>query len=276
MKNTDIKKNQDRTPEPVLSGKGVTRCFGSGKNFVKAVDHIDFDFYRGEIISIVGESGSGKTTLMKMIMCLLKPTEGTILYKGEPIKHKKFKDRKEYWKNVQAIFQDPFSSFNQFFQIKKVFYDCIRFRYPHIDEAKKEELIQSACSFVNLQYSELANKYTFELSGGQMQRLMIARIFLLEPNVLVADEPTSMIDACSRMTILNILMKLRDENNMTIIFITHDLGLAYFMSDRVFIMNEGKFVEEGDAEQIIQNPSHSYTKRLLSDVPKLNEEWILD
>lgn len=109
-----------------------------------------------------------------------------------------------------------------------------------------------------------------------MQRLMIARIFLLEPKVLFADEPTSMVDACSRSTILEMLMKLRDENKMTIIFITHDLGLAYYVSNTVYIMERGKFVEIGEARSIIGNPQHEYTQHLLADVPKLNEEWILD
>ena len=114
-----------------------------------------------------------------------------------------------------------------------------------------------ACSFVNLQFSELTNKYPFELSGGQMQRLMIARIFILKPRLLIADEPTSMVDACSRATILDMLMKLRDETNMTICFITHDIGLAYYVSDRVFIMQKGVFVEEGDPDDVILNPNMS-------------------
>jgi len=121
----------------------------------------------------------------------------------------------------------------------------------------------------------LTNKYPFELSGGQMQRLMIARIFLLKPKILIADEPTSMIDACSRATILDMLMQLRNEIGMTIIFITHDIGLAYYVSDKVFIMEHGKFVESGSADEVILSPTHKYTKRLISDVPKIYEEWDL-
>jgi peptide/nickel transport system ATP-binding protein len=132
-----------------------------------------------------------------------------------------------------------------------------------------------ACSFVNLKFEELTNKYPFELSGGQMQRLMIARIFLLKPKILIADEPTSMIDACSRATILEMLMKLRDDTGMTIIFITHDIGLAYYVSDIVFIMEHGKFVERGSADDVILHPKEAYTKRLISDVPKIHEAWDL-
>jgi peptide/nickel transport system ATP-binding protein len=132
-----------------------------------------------------------------------------------------------------------------------------------------------ACSFVNLKFEELTNKYPFELSGGQMQRLMIARIFLLKPKILLADEPTSMIDACSRATILDELMKLRDEIGMTVIFITHDIGLAYYVSDKVYIMEHGRFVESGTPDEVILHPKETYTRRLVNDVPKIYEEWDL-
>ena len=132
-----------------------------------------------------------------------------------------------------------------------------------------------ACSFVNLKFAELTNKYPFELSGGQMQRLMIARIFLLKPKILLADEPTSMIDASSRATILDYLMKLRDETGMTTIFITHDIGLAYFISDSVYIMEHGKIIESGSADSVILYPTQAYTRRLINDVPKIHEEWDL-
>jgi peptide/nickel transport system ATP-binding protein len=145
----------------------------------------------------------------------------------------------------------------------------------NIPQAKKVELMKEACSFVNLKFEELTNKYPFELSGGQMQRLMIARIFLLKPKILLADEPTSMIDACSRATILDELMQLRNEIGMTIIFITHDIGLAYYVSDSVYIMEHGKLVEHGTPDEVILNPKEPYTKRLINDVPKIYEEWDL-
>jgi peptide/nickel transport system ATP-binding protein len=145
----------------------------------------------------------------------------------------------------------------------------------NLPRSKKVELMTEACSFVNLKFEELTNKYPFELSGGQMQRLMIARIFLLKPKILLADEPTSMIDACSRATILDMLMQLRKEIGMTVIFITHDIGLAYYVSDTVYIMEKGKFVESGSADEVILNPRHTYTRRLISDVPKIYEEWDL-
>lgn len=259
-----------------LSGKGLTKVFGFGRQRTLAVDHVDFSFYEGEIVSIVGESGSGKTTLAKMLLGLINPTEGEIAFQGQVRDISSQKKRKEYWKNIQAIFQDPFSSYNIFNKIDAVLLDCIHMRggrnLPH---EKKVELMTEACGFVNLKFAELTNKYPFELSGGQMQRLMIARIFLLKPKVLLADEPTSMIDACSRATILDMLMELRKEIGMTLIFITHDIGLAYFVSDSVYIMEHGKIVEHGSADEVILNPKEVYTRRLINDVPKIYEEWDL-
>jgi peptide/nickel transport system ATP-binding protein len=260
----------------ILSAKGLTKVFGFGNTKTLAVDHVDMDLYEGEVVSIVGESGSGKTTLAKMILALISITEGEIYFQGKKRDISTNKKKQIYWRNIQAIFQDPFSSYNIFHKIDAVLLDCIRMRggggFPR---AKKIELMTEACSFVNLKYEELTNKYPFELSGGQMQRLMIARIFLLKPKILLADEPTSMIDACSRATILDMLMQLRKEIGMTVIFITHDIGLAYYVSDKVFIMEHGRIVESGSADEVILTPREPYTRRLISDVPKIYEEWDL-
>lgn len=259
-----------------LSGRGVTKIFANGRAKKVAVDHVDFDFHVGELVSIVGESGSGKTTLSKMLLGLLNVTEGEISFMGQPRDISNRKKLHEYWKGIQAIFQDPFSSYNTFNKIDTVLLDCINMRGGrNLPKEKKIEMMTEACSFVNLKFAELTNKYPFELSGGQMQRLMIARIFLLKPKILLADEPTSMIDACSRATILDMLLHLRDEIGMTIIFITHDIGLAYYISDSVYIMEHGKFVEHGPADEVILNPQAPYTRRLISDVPKIYEPWDL-
>jgi len=259
-----------------LKGVGLTKVFGIGRTKTLAVDHIDFDFRQGEIISIVGESGSGKTTLAKMLLGLINPTEGEVYFLGEKRDISSHKKKMEYWKNIQAIFQDPYSSYNIFQKIDGVLLDCINMRGgKNLPKEEKVKLMTEACSFVNLKFEELTNKYPFELSGGQMQRLMIARIFLLKPKILLADEPTSMIDACSRATILDMLLKLRDETGMTLIFITHDIGLAYYVSNGVYIMEHGKIVEYGTADDIILRPKQAYTKRLISDVPKIHEEWDL-
>ncbi len=259
-----------------LSGTGVSKVFGLGANKCTAVDNVDFAFHEGELISIVGESGSGKTTLAKMLLGLISVTSGEVFFQGKPRDISTQRKRREYWKGIQAIFQDPFSSFNVFNKIDTVLLDCIHMRGgKRLPKEKKIEMMTEACSFVNLKYAELTNKYPFELSGGQMQRLMIARIFLLRPKILLADEPTSMIDACSRATILDMLLQLRDEIGMTIIFITHDIGLAYYISDSVYIMEHGRFVESGTADDVILRPKASYTQRLISDVPKIHEEWDL-
>ena len=267
-------KNTGKKNEVFLAGKNLTRVFGYGDKKTVAVDNVDFEFRRGEIVSIVGESGSGKTTLAKMVLGLLSPTSGNIFYEGQPRDISSHTKRKAYWRNIQAIFQDPFSAYNIFNKVDSVLNDCIRLQGGgKLSRDEKFEKMREACKFVNLKFEELSNKYPFELSGGQMQRLMIARIFILHPRLLIADEPTSMIDACSRATILDMLLKLRDEINMTIVFITHDMGLAYYISDMVYIMEKGIIVERGTADETILNPRADYTVRLLGDVPKIYEPW---
>lgn len=266
----------DNEKKLCLSAKGLTKIFGLGRQRTVAVDNVNLDLYEGEVVSIVGESGSGKTTLSKILLGLLSETEGEIYFQGVKRDISTHAKKQEYWKNIQAIFQDPFSSYNIFNKIDSVLLDCINMRGGrNLPREKKLELMSEACSFVNLKFEELTNKYPFELSGGQMQRLMIARIFLLKPKILFADEPTSMIDACSRATILDELMHLRKEIGMTVIFITHDIGLAYYVSDSVYIMEKGRFVESGTADDVILRPQQPYTQRLLNDVPKIYEEWDL-
>jgi peptide/nickel transport system ATP-binding protein len=260
--------------EIILQGKNITKIFGFGKKQTVAVHNVDFEFHKAEIISIVGESGSGKTTLAKMILGLLPLTSGKLYYRGSLRDISSHKKKEEYWKGIQAVFQDPFSSFNVFNKIDRLLLDCINMKGgKKLPKEEKTAMMTEACSFVNLKYEELAGKYPFELSGGQMQRMMIARVFLLHPDILIADEPTSMVDACSRATILDMLLKLRSETGMTVIFITHDIGLAYYVSDCVYIMEHGEFVEHGTADEVILHSKAPYTKRLISDVPKIYEKW---
>ncbi|MDR0589203.1 MAG: ATP-binding cassette domain-containing protein, partial [Spirochaetaceae bacterium] len=171
-----------------LSAKALRREFGFGENKTVAVRDVDFEFHRGEIISIVGESGSGKTTVAKMVLGLLKPTGGEIFFEGKLRDLSGYRQRKLYWQNIQAIFQDPFSTYNIFNKVDSVLLDCIRLKEGGNKLSKEEsvERMKEACGFVNLKFEELSNKYPFELSGGQMQRLMIARIFMLRPKLLVA------------------------------------------------------------------------------------------
>ncbi len=254
----------------------LTKVYGMGRTKTLAVDHVSLEIHNKEIVSIVGESGSGKTTLAKLLLGLTEPTEGEICFLGKKRDISTHKKRLEYWKNIQAIFQDPYSSYNIFRKIDDVLLDCINMRDgKHISYEEKVHMMSEACRFVNMKFEELTNKYPFELSGGQMQRLMIARVFLLKPKILIADEPTSMIDACSRATILDMLLKLNAEEGTTLIFITHDIGLAYYLSQTVYIMKKGRIVESGTAEEVILHPKEAYTKRLISDVPKIHEEWDL-
>jgi len=254
----------------------LTKIYGMGRTKTLAVDHVSLEIHNKEIVSIVGESGSGKTTLAKLLLGLTEPTEGEIYFLGKKRDISTHKKRLEYWKNIQAIFQDPYSSYNIFRKIDDVLLDCINMRDgKKISREEKVHMMSEACRFVNMKFEELTNKYPFELSGGQMQRLMIARVFLLNPKILIADEPTSMIDACSRATILDMLLKLNAEEGTTLIFITHDIGLAYYLSQTVYIMKKGRIVESGTAEEVILHPKEAYTKRLISDVPKIREEWDL-
>ena len=262
--------------KPCLQGVGLSKVFGLGRKKTVAVDNVDFTFYEGEVVSIVGESGSGKTTLAKMLLGLINQTSGDVYFQGRKRDLSSHRKKKEYWRSIQAVFQDPFSAYNIFNKIDTVLLDCIRMRGGgHLSRDEKMDLMIEACRFVNLKFEELTNKYPFELSGGQQQRLMIARIFLLKPKILLADEPTSMVDACSRSTILDSLLDLRNEIGMTPIFITHDIGLAFYVSDSVYIMEKGRIVESGTADDVILNPQEPYTKRLISDVPKIREEWDL-
>ena len=256
----------------ILKVKELTKVFSSGRRKVIAVDHVSFDIHKGEIVSLVGQSGSGKTTTAHMILNLLKPTSGNIVFEDKDIK---YVNKRAYWQNVQGIFQDPFSSFNQFFVVKKVLRDTFKILDKGFNNKEKDRIIVKALEDVNIDPDDVLEKYPFELSGGQMQRIMIARIFIIKPKLVIADEPTSMIDSILRANILELFEKLRNIQGTSIMFITHDIGLAYYVSDRIFIMHNGKIVEEGDAEQVIMNPNHPYTKGLIEDVPTLHKEWLL-
>ncbi|RLL83797.1 peptide ABC transporter ATPase [Petrotoga sp. HKA.pet.4.5] len=261
--------------EDIVKVENLTKIFGSGKKAVKAVDNVTFSIKKGEIVSLVGQSGSGKTTVTRLLLRLLKETEGKIIFEGQDITGLTGKEKKLYWKKVQAIFQDPYASFNIFAPVKKVLIDAFKLFDNSFTKQEKMAKVYEALESVNLRPEEVADKYPFELSGGQRQRIMIARAHLIKPKLLLADEPTSMIDANLRSGILELLLGLRDTEGTTIMFVTHDLGLAYYVSDRLFIMHEGKIVERGDADKVITHPEHPYTKQLMMDVPKLSEEWVL-
>jgi peptide/nickel transport system ATP-binding protein len=255
-----------------FEGKNLSRAFGHGKKRVLAVDDVSFKIKDREIISLVGQSGCGKTVLAKMLLRLETPTSGQLLFNGKPIDSEP--DTKKHWREVQAVFQDPFSCFNQFFTIRSQLKSSFRLFETKPSDKEMEDRVDQALLNVNIKPKEVEGKYPFELSGGQMQRMLLARIFILKPQVLIADEPTSMVDACSRASILDYLMKLKQELSMTIVFVTHDIGLAYYVSDGIFIMHQGKIVEQGSPDKVTQSPESPITKQLLEDIPSVNHEWI--
>lgn len=255
----------------LIKVRNLSCKYGQNKKEFVAINQVNFDILDEEIVTIVGESGSGKTTLARMLLNLQKKTEGEILFKGSKIEliH-------DYWKSVQAIFQDPFASFNQFYTVSRHMMDCFNLLEHSFTKEEKKLIVEDSLQKVNLEPSEILEKYPFELSGGQLQRLLIARIFIVKPKVLIADEPTSMFDACSRVSILEMLLNLKEELKMCMIFITHDLGLAYYVSDRIFVMSEGKILESGTPDDIVNNPHHTHTRKLLKDIPMIGEKWILE
>jgi peptide/nickel transport system ATP-binding protein len=166
------------------------------------------------------------------------------------------------------------SRFNQFFTIRSQLKSAFGIFKDKPSKKEMEERVDQALRAVNIEPPEIEGKYPFELSGGQMQRMLLARIFILRPKVLIADEPTSMVDACVRANILDYLMKLKEELAMTIVFITHDIGLAYYVSDRIFIMHKGKIVEDGKPDDVALSPKNEHTQKLLDDIPDINKQWI--
>ena len=257
------------TNTPIFSAKNISMHFGSGKKLVKAVDDVSFDIADGEIVSVVGGSGCGKSVLAKIMLGLYKPTSGDFTYEGKHITN-----QRDHWNEVQCVFQDPFSCFNQFFTIRAQLKAAFGILKNKLTDAQVNERVDNALRAVNVLPSEIEGKYPFELSGGQMQRMLLARIFALRPKVLIADEPTSMVDECVRGNILDYLMKLKQELKMTIVFVTHDIGLAYYISDRLFIMHEGKIVESGTPDDVALRPKSPVTIQLIDDIPEIHKEWI--
>ena len=251
----------------LLEAKDITKTFGHGKNTVEAVKNVSFNLEENEVVTIVGESGSGKSTMARMVLGLLPITSGTMTFRGNDVTHLKGKQRTAYWREVQAVFQDPFSSFNQFFTVRRLLNRSLRL----LDEQVGADRMEESLGHVGLRPGDVLDRHPHQLSGGQRQRIMIARALMLRPKMLVADEATSMLDASLRVNILNVLHDLRDQVGLTVLFITHDIGQACYLADRVLVMENGLMVEQGKTDEVIFNPQHEYTQRLLSDVPRLHE-----
>ena len=262
--------NAQPAQTPLLETRDLSRYFGHGDHAVKAVDRVTMSIQPGEVVAVVGESGSGKTTLGRLLLRLLEPTNGSIYLHGQEMtgKHQR-ENLQNYWQKVQAVFQDPFASFNQFYTIRRVLGNALSVLGKRMSPGEQLARIENSLVEVGLDPRDVLGKWPHQLSGGQVQRVMIARALVVGPELLIADEPTSMLDASLRVTVLNLLMDLRKQHDMSILFITHDLGQAYYVSDRVLVMYQGELVEQGPVDVVLQNPQHDYTKRLMADVPLL-------
>lgn len=258
--------------QDLLKVENLTKVFSTGfirrRNEIVAVNNVNFSCRSGEIVGIIGESGSGKTTLMKMILKLLKPTSGAIYFEDKDIWEI---SNKQYYKHVQGIFQDPYSSINPVYRVKHLFANSSNLlKGMHKHEIKRR--IKEVVELVNLEI-EVLDKHIDELSGGQLQRVLLANCLLVDPDIILADEPTSMIDASLRVMILNILKDLSKNHNKLIIFITHDISQAFYICDRILVMYQGRIMEQGLVEDIVFNPQNPYTKRLIADVPRLKQKF---
>lgn len=247
-----------------------TGTFGGSK--LRAVRNVSFTVRPGEVVSLIGESGSGKTTVGKMILRLTPVSSGRILFNGLDIAGLRGPALKHYYSSVQGVFQDPFSSFNPIFKIERVFRIIQREFFAHMDRVAWDQRLNASLGAVGLNAGEALGKYPHQLSGGQLQRVLIARALLLDIKVLVADEIISMLDASTRIDVLNLLGDLK-QRGLSIIFVTHDLSLGNYISDKTVILRHGAIVEMGAIGKVFGDPRHPYTKMLLSSVPQLHEPW---
>jgi len=256
-------------PEPLLEVRNVTMVFGEGTKRTVALENYSLELAADtpSVITIAGESGSGKTTLARLVLGFEKPTSGEILYKGRNIWQMSRQEWKTYRREVQAIFQDPYAVYNPFYTVDRLLFTPMKSFGLARNRADAMPSVEAALSRVGLRAAEILGRYPHQLSGGQRQRLTVARCLLLKPQLIVADEPVSMIDASLRATILDSLRQLKDEYGISLIYITHDLATAYQISDRMEILYRGMAVELGDATGIIRNPSHPYTQLLVDSIP---------
>jgi peptide/nickel transport system ATP-binding protein len=280
----DLMRPEEYTREPLVKIKGLSKLFPlttgifrRSSSFIHAVDGINLNIQEGESLGLVGESGSGKTTAGKLLVRLLEPTEGQIrmVLDGEDqdIAHLRGRDAKFFHRHAQMIFQDPYESLNP----RRTIFDTIAEPLAvqgmgNITE--REERVAHILDTVGLSPPEtFVFRYPHELSGGQRQRVAIARALIVLPTFIVADEPTSMLDVSIRTGVMNLMLELADEMGVTYLYITHDLAVARYMTQRLGVMYLGKIVEMGDTEEILANPLHPYTNALLSAVPVPDPTW---
>jgi len=257
----------------LLEVSHLTKIFGIGglirRRELVAVDDVSFNMpaERPTTLTIAGESGSGKTTTARMILGFIRPTHGGVIYRGKNVLNMNRDEWKTYRREVQAIFQDPFGAFNSMYTVDHVLRVPIqKFKMAKTDE-ETGQLISTALEAVGLRSGEILGKYPHQLSGGQRQRIMLARAFILRPRIVVADEPVSMLDASMRAGILHLMLDLKKKQNVSFLYITHDLSTAHYVSDAIAIMYQGSMVETGPIDDVIADPLHPYSRLLIDSIP---------
>lgn len=262
-----------RDNNKLLRIEGLRKVFSLGNIFsrtkIMAVNNVSFDINPLEIFTLAGESGSGKTTVARIILGFIEPTKGSISYRGYDITDLKNEEgRNLFRREVQAIFQNPFETFNPFRKVSDYLYEtCWSFKVSR-DKEESNKIVDEALKGVGLSLEEVKDKYPGEFSGGQLQRISVARALITKPKLLIADEPVSMVDASLRMSIVNLFKELKEKNNVNTIYVTHDLATAYYVSERIAIMFRGEIVEMGPVEKILMEPKHPYTMLLKESIPE--------
>ena len=241
--------------------------FGKTLTYTKAVDDVSFDLYKGETLGLVGESGCGKTTLGRTLLRLIEPTSGKIIYNGVDLTAKKRDEIRALRKEMQIIFQDPYSSLNPRITIGSAIAEPLKVHGINSTEKQRRDKVADLLEKVDLK-AEHFNRYPHEFSGGQRQRIVIARALALNPSFIICDESVSALDVSVQAQVLNLLNDLKKEFGFTIIFISHDLSVVRYISDRIMVMNKGKIEETGAADSVYFNPQSDYTKRLIASIPK--------
>ncbi|PSR55313.1 ABC transporter ATP-binding protein [Adhaeribacter arboris] len=268
-----IRRNEVLNNTPLLIVKNVEvhfpvrkPLFSRSQEVIKAVDGVSFEIYPGETIALVGESGCGKTTLGRTILKMVKPTSGQIIFNNVNVASLSGKELRQERRKLQMIFQDPYASLNPMHTIGEAIMEPMRVHNVYNTEAERKERVVELLQTVNLS-AEHYSRYPHEFSGGQRQRISIARALALQPQCIICDESVSALDVSVQAQVLNLLNKLKNDFGITYLFITHDLAVARFMADRIFVMSEGKIVESGPAEQIYSHPQHDYTRTLIQAIP---------
>jgi len=270
-----------KTPQPIvgtsevlLSVKGVSvwfpakkTFFGKPVEFIKAVDDVSFDVYKQETLGLVGESGCGKTTLGRTLLRLIEPTAGKIIYNGVELTAKKREDLRSLRKDIQIVFQDPYSSLNPRLTIGSAIAEPLKVHGILSNDKTRKDKVVELLEKVDLK-AEHFNRYPHEFSGGQRQRIVIARALVLNPSFIVCDESVSALDVSVQAQVLNLLNDLKREFGFTVIFISHDLSVVRYISDRIMVMNTGKIEETGVADEVYFHPKSAYTQRLIASIPR--------